>query len=49
MNKSILSGAVAFLLTTGTLFATEKSMIKEVDETTGPKVLSALKKFDDLL
>lgn len=49
MNKSILSAAVAFLLTTGTLFAAEKTMVKEADETTAPKVLSAVKKFDALL
>ena len=49
MNKKIVSVTVALLLATGTLFATENSMVKEVDETTGPKVLFALKKFDDLL
>ena len=49
MNKKILYTAVAFLLATGTLFAEEKTIVKDVDETTGSKVLSALKKFDDLL
>jgi len=49
MNKNILPAAVAFLLTTGTLFAAEKTMVKEADETRAPKVLSALKKFDTLL
>ena len=49
MNKNILSATVAFLLTTGTLLATEKTMVKEADETTAAKVLSAVKKFDDLI
>jgi len=49
LNKNILPAAVAFLLATGTLFAAEKTMVKEKDETRAPKVLSALKKFDTLL
>ena len=49
MNKKILSTALALVLTTSAVFATEKTMVKEADETTAPKVLSALKKFDDFL
>ena len=49
MNKRILSTAVALVLTTSAVFAAEKTMVKEVDEITAPKVLSALKKFNDLL
>jgi len=49
MHKKILSIAVAFLLATGTLFATENAIVKETDARTGPKVLFALKKYDALL
>ena len=49
LNKNILFAGVAFLLTTGTFFAAENTMVKETDETRAPKVLSALKKFDTLL
>ncbi len=49
MNKRILSAAVALLLTTGAVFAAEKTIVKTLDESSAPKVLTALKKFDDLL
>ena len=36
MNKKIVSGTIALLLSTGALFATENSMVKEVDEMKEP-------------
>lgn len=49
MNKIILSATVAFLLLTGLAFATDETMVKEPNETTAVKILSALKKFDDFV
>ncbi|MEA3468882.1 MAG: hypothetical protein U9R57_11790 [Thermodesulfobacteriota bacterium] len=49
MNKNILSTAVAFLLLTGSSFATDDTTVKEPNEVTAAKILSAVQKFDDMV
>ncbi len=49
MNRRILLTVAALWLTAGTAFAAEKTIVKDPNETTGPKALFSLKKFDDLL